>query len=206
VYAALIAAADLSATLGKDSHETTYRKAAEEIKTAILKYLWDDKAGVFINMMIRTDDGVSFDRTIDISSAYGIYSFDVLPIDDVRLSRAFETSVRVLSDGIVAGGIARFENDDYYQIVPSVPGNPWVITTLFYAEYLLDRAKHAHDLARIRDIFSWVTKHAQPSGVLSEQIHPLDGMQVGATPLTWAHAAYVTAVLKYIEKARALSS
>ncbi|HUO56294.1 MAG TPA: glycoside hydrolase family 15 protein, partial [Candidatus Paceibacterota bacterium] len=51
----------------------------------------------------------------------------------------------------------------------------------------------------VREIFSWVARHAQPSGVLSEQINPNDGTQVGATPLTWTHGAYVRAVLKYLD-------
>lgn len=204
VHGALIAAAELSHVLGKDTHESTYRMHAAEIREGILKYLWDEKAGVFINMINRTKDGLTFDRTIDISSAYGVFSFGILPIDDPRLARAFETSVRTLSRGIPAGGIARFEDDDYYKIVDTAPGNPWVITTLFYAEYLIANAKHAHDLARVRDVFAWVVKHAHPSGALSEQMHPDTGMQVGATPLTWAHAAYVTAIIKYIEKAKTI--
>lgn len=204
VFGALKAAYELSKILGRDSNAEIYDEAAEEIREAILKHLWDEKTGLFVNMMVRTKDGATFDRTVDISSAYGIFSFGVLPVDDPRLERAFESTVRTLSQGIPAGGIARYENDDYYQVVNTAPGNPWVITTLFYGEYLIARAKNEHDLARIRDIFSWVVKHAQPSGVLSEQMHPDTGLQIGATPLTWAHASYVTAVLQYLAKAAEL--
>lgn len=198
VYAALIAAAELSRILGKDTNEKKYRKAAEEIRKAILEHLWDEKTGYFVNMLHRSSTGMVADKTVDISSAYGVFSFGVLPVDDPRLERAFEHSVRVLSHGIPAGGIARFEDDDYYRIVSTAPGNPWVITTLFYGEYLIAKAKTAHDLMRIKDIFAWVVRHAQPSGVLSEQMHPDTGWQVGATPLTWAHGSYVTAVLQYL--------
>ncbi len=204
VFGALKAASELSRILGRDTHVQTYEKAAEEIREAILKHLWDEQEGIFVNMMVRNHDGVSFDKTVDISSAYGIFSFGVLPVNDPRLERAFEKSVRVLSHGIPAGGIARFTDDDYYQVVKTAPGNPWIITTLFYGEYLIARAKTKQDLDRVRDIFSWVVKHAQPSGVLSEQMHPDTGMQIGATPLTWAHASYVTAVLQYLAKAAEL--
>ncbi len=204
VFGALKAAAELSRILGRDTHQKNYEKAAEEIREAIIKHLWDEKEGIFVNMMVRTRDGATFDKTVDISSAYGVFSFGVLPIDDPRLERAFEKSVRVLSHGIPAGGIARFQDDDYYRIVNTSEGNPWVITTLFYAEYLIARAKTEADLNRVRDVFSWVVKHAQPSGVLSEQMHPDTGLQIGATPLTWAHASYVTAVLQYLAKAAEL--
>ncbi len=204
VYGALIAASEISKILGNDANEGTYRKAAIEIQKGILKYLWNDADGVFHNMMLPNGAGHSIDGTVDISSAYGVFSFGVLPADDPRLIRAFDTSVRVLSHGVESGGLARFENDDYYRIDASAPGNPWVITTLWYAEYLLARAKSEHDLDRVREIFAWVVKHAQPSGVLSEQLHPKSGQQVGATPLTWAHGAYVLTVLKYLEVSKRL--
>lgn len=205
VYGALIAAAELSQILGKEEHESRYRKAAEEIKGAILDLLWDEKEGIFINMLVPRAGGIERDTTVDISSVYGVFSFGVLPVSDERLQKAFDKTVRMLSRGITVGGLARFENDDYYQIDNASAGNPWIITTLWYAEYLTERAKSSHDLDRVGDIFSWVAQHAQPSGVLSEQIHPHTGNQVGATPLTWSHAAYVLAVLRYLEKRRSLS-
>ncbi len=204
VYGALMAAAELSQILGKDTHESRYRKAAEEVKAAILEHLLDEKEQIFINMLVPRAGGMERDTTVDISSVYGVFSFGVLPISDPRLQKAWDKTVRILSRGITAGGLARFDNDDYYQIDHASAGNPWVITTLWYAEYLTARAKSDHDLDRVRDIFTWVVRHAQPSGVLSEQLHPHTGLQVGATPLTWAHAAYVQAVLRYLEKRRSL--
>jgi GH15 family glucan-1,4-alpha-glucosidase len=205
VYGALVAAAELSRILGKDTHESEYRAAAAEIKAGILEHLWDDRAGTFFNMIIQEGEETSIDHTIDISSVYGVFSFGVLEANDPKVARAFENTVRSLSYGIIAGGIARFENDDYYRIDEATPGNPWVITTLWYAEYLIAKAKSADDLARVRDIFTWTVRHAPASGALSEQLHPHSGVQVGATPLTWAHACYVNAVLSYLAKAGELS-
>jgi GH15 family glucan-1,4-alpha-glucosidase len=112
--------------------------------------------------------------------------------------------VRTLSHGISCGGIARFQDDDYYRIDMVSPGNPWFITTLWYAEYLIARAKTETDFVRIRDIFSWVARHALPSGALSEQLNPQTGTQVCASPLTWSHATYVIAVLKYLDRLKEL--
>ncbi len=205
MFGALNAAADLSKILGKSDNEIQFRQAAREIQQAILLHLWDEKSGLFVNMINRTGSDIITDGTIDISSVYGISSFGVLPKSDARLARAWEVSVKRLSEGISAGGIARFENDDYYRIPGPSMGNPWVLTTLWYAEYLIDNAGNARDLDRAKEIFSWVVRHAQPSGVLSEQLNPQTGEQVCAAPLTWAHAAYVSAVLKYIEKSKELS-
>lgn len=200
VYGALIAAAELSKILGKEAHEARYRQAAGEIRDGILKYLWDEKNMMFVNSIDRQNGALVYDRTIDMSSAFSVFNFGVLPPNDPKLSRAWDRSVRELSQGISAGGIARFQNDDYFKVESPATGNPWVITTLWYGEYLTANARTAADLDRVREIFSWVARHAQPSGALSEQINPNDGTQVGATPLTWTHGAYVTAVLKYLAK------
>ena len=202
VYGALIAAAELSKILGKEKHENRYRTAALEVKEAILKYLWDEKNSMFVNMLNRVDGKIVADTTLDVSSVYGVFSFDILPANDERLKRAWDKTVRELSQGISIGGIARFQDDDYFRVPGPSTGNPWFITTLWYAEYLIAIAKNNHDLDRVREIFNWVVRHAQTSGVLSEQLHPQTGEQICAAPLTWAHGAYVFAVLKYIEKVK----
>jgi GH15 family glucan-1,4-alpha-glucosidase len=202
VYGALIAAADLSKALGRTENETMYRQAAQEIRDAILTHLWDEQAGYFIKML--RPDG-SRDATLDVSSAYGIFSFGVLPVDDDKLSRAWEATAKRLSFGIESGGLARYEGDQYYRSNAEAAGNPWILTTLWYAEYLTARAKNDVDLSRVREIFSWVVKHAEFSGVLPEQLDPRTGAGISATPLTWSHAGYILAVRAYLEKSAELS-
>ena len=114
--------------------------------------------------------------------------------------RAFETSIKKLSEGIQCGGIARYEQDAYYRIGTDRAGNPWIVTTLWYAEYLIARAKSEGDLTAVREIFSWVAKHTLPSGVLPEQLNAHSGEPLSAAPLMWSHAAYVSTVLKYLDR------
>lgn len=196
VYGALMSAAALFDILGKQN-ASRYQKAADEIKAAILKHLWDEKTGTFIKML-RPDGGA--DNTLDSSSAYGIESFGVLPPEDERLLRAWDATAKRLSFGIEAGGLARYEGDQYYRSVPGPAGNPWIITTLWWGEYLIAAAKTRSDLNRVKDIFAWTSKHMSTSGVLPEQLDPATGAPLSATPLTWSHAAYVSAVLKYLKR------
>ena len=197
VYGGLMAAAELSALLGKDEHEKHYRDAAIEVQAAIMKHLWDEDRGVFLKMV---SDGGARDTTIDMSSAYGVLAFGVLAPNDPKLKRAFENSVRALSRGVRIGGIARYEGDEYYRTAGDAAGNPWIITTLWYAEYLIASAKNDHDLDRVRDIFTWVCGRAAASGVLPEQMNAQTGEPVSATPLMWSHAQYAIAILKYLDK------
>ncbi len=204
VYGALQAAADLSKVLGKTTHEARYREAAREVQEGILAHLWDEKSGTFINMLVPKMGASVADTTLDMSSAYGVFAFGVLPRNDAKLARAWDTSVRLLSQGVVSGGLARFADDDYFRVQGKAPGNPWIITTLWYAEYLTAGASTPADFARIRDIFTWVVRHAQASGSLSEQLDPNTGAQVSTSPLTWSHAAYVSAVFAYLDRLEAL--
>ena len=96
------------------------------------------------------------------------------------------------------GGVGRYEHDQYY--AESDVSNPWFIGTLWHAEYLTARAKGEKDFVKVRKIFDWVARHALPSGVLSEQVSAVDGTQRSVAPLVWSHAAYVNAVLNYLDR------
>lgn len=203
VYGALEAAANIAKVLGKEDREAFYRKAAKEVQDGILRELFNSETGLFAKMLHTKDGVVTVDSTLDISSVYGVFSFGVLPVNDPRLRAAFLETVRVLSYGIKAGGIARYENDRYYR-VDDVVGNPWFVTTLWYAEFLIATADSDEDMKHVREIFTWVREHALPSGVLSEQLYADSGKQASVAPLTWSHSAYVNAVLKYLDRLEVL--
>jgi oligosaccharide amylase len=196
VYGALSASANIATILGKKKIAKTYADAAKEVKEGILKYLYDPDMGIFVKQ-IDTETHVR-DLTIDFSSVYGIFSFGVLPVDDERLIKAFKKTTDALSAGDPAGGFTRYEHDAYYRM--GSRSNPWFVATLWYAEYLIERAKKESDLKPVREIFEWVTKHAQPSGILSEQLSADTGEQLSVAPLCWSHASYVYCVLAYLDK------
>ncbi len=199
VCGALKAAASLARVLGKNDRADEYERVALEIRDAILTHLVSDEAGGFVKLIETFEKKTVYDRTPDISSVYGIFTFGVLEPEDPRLEKAFGETVTRLS---VDGGIGRYVADKYFRT--SDKSNPWFITTLWYGQYLIARAKTAEDLAPVRDIFEWVAAHAQSSGVLSEQISAADGRQRSVAPLAWSHAAYVDTVLDYLDKLEAL--
>lgn len=196
VYGALMAAAEMATLLGKEKSATRYTEAAEEVRAGILTHLYDERLGIFAKLL-DPDTGEP-DYTLDMSSVYGVFSFGVLPPEDPRLARAFDATFAALSAGVQSGGIGRYENDKYYRT--SIGSNPWFVTTLWYAEYLTSRAKHEEELAAVRNIFSFVVERALPSGILSEQLDARTGEQLSVAPLMWSHAAYVSAVVKYLDK------
>jgi len=199
-YGALVAAAKFAKLLGKELSQHNYQNAADEMKRAILKYLYDEKSGIFLKSLKVEKGEWRADATVDISAPYGIFLFGVLRADDEHLKMAMQNSEAALSAGTNVGGIARYQSDNYYRVDSQLAGNPWVITTLWLSQYYIGLAKEEKDFEPAKKWLAWAAKHALPSGVLSEQIHPYTGEQISAAPLTWSHAEFVLTVIRYLDK------
>lgn len=200
VYGALMSAGKFASLLGKVDAEARYVKAAKEIQTAILKYLYDEEAGYFYKMINFKNDRIEIDKTIDASSAYGIFKFRILSINDERLTKAIALTEEKLTVHCEVGGIARYEWDKYFTQDLALSGNPWFITTLWFAQYKISCVKEKQDLEEIRKTLNWAVKYSLPSGIMSEQLNPHSGEPISATPLIWSHAEFVMTVIKYLEK------
>lgn len=200
VYAGLTAASRFAGLLGKSQSELKYKTFAEKIKKALLEKLYNEKDGYFYKMIYKDGAKYVVDATVDASSAYALFAFDVLPLDDERLDKAMQKVREKLTCNTEVGGIVRYENDYYFRVSHDVPGNPWVITTLWMAQYYLRKAQKEEDFDEPVKWLKWVVKHALPSGILAEQLNPFTGAHLSATPLTWSHAEYVNTVLLYLEK------
>lgn len=201
VYGALIAASKFAALLGKETPAREWRTAAEEVKAGILTYLFDEGGSYFIKSLhVDAKGEITLDHTVDASSAYGVFRFGVLSIDDERLKRAVDTVLKQLTIKNAVGGIARYEGDQYYRTTPDVPGNAWFIPTFWYAQYQIACAKNNNDLDGARNAFTRATHYATFAGMLSEQLDPQSGQPLSVSPLVWSHAAFVHLVLDYVEK------
>jgi GH15 family glucan-1,4-alpha-glucosidase len=131
------------------------------------------------------------------------------PPDDPRIVRTMEAVRERLWVKTEVGGMARYENDSYHQVskdIERVPGNPWFVCTLWLAQWQIALAKSAGDLGPALDILKWVASRALPSGVLAEQVHPYTNAPLSVSPLTWSHAAFVTAFLEYADRLASLSA
>ena len=179
VYAGLLGASELALTLGDDAHSDAWSTGAQRVREAITSQLYDDRLGRFRRSVE--------DPAID-SSLFGVWWFGVLPPDDPRVARTMEAVERDLSRP--SGGVARYEGDQYGGRM-----NSWIICTLWLASW------HAAvgNLERALDMIKWCADHAHPTtGLLPEQVAD-DGSPRSVLPLTWSHAAFVLAVLEYLE-------
>lgn len=203
VYAGLRAAAEFARSFGEARVAHRYDEAAAEIRAAMDAYLWRPELGRFARMINVSQGGaIEVDPVID-ASLWGLFYFSTYDAADPRVMATMEAVQRELWCRTEVGGIARYTNDYYHQIsqdLARVPGNPWFICTLWYADYLIAIAQAPSDLQRAQEIIAWVDAHKLPSGVLAEQVHPATGAPLSVSPLTWSHATYVSTVQAYLEK------
>ena len=90
-----------------------------------------------------------------------------------------------------SGGTPRFEDDEYFRRDANSKGNPWIVTTLWVAQYYI-KCQRPEEASNLID---WALSHAMPSGALSEQIDPESSEQLSVAPLVWSHAEMINTLL-----------
>ncbi|MBV9848751.1 MAG: glycoside hydrolase family 15 protein [Armatimonadetes bacterium] len=208
VAAALAAAADIARLLGDAKPADTFHRASQEVSEALLAHFWDEDAGRFARM-VTTDagGGPARDLTVD-SSASALFLFGVLPPDDPKMVATMHALGRHLWVRAGAGGLARYERDYYFRVsddFEKVPGNPWIICTLWLADWYIATAKSEAEMRGALDLLEWATLCALSTGVLSEQVHPHTLQPLSVAPLTWSHAQFVQTATNYLDKLAALA-
>ncbi len=210
VYAGLEAAYRLSAILGHFNHSHRYKEAAERIKQAMLTHLYDAEEDRFLKR-IEIDPhtrAVTKDYGLD-ASMHAVWMMGVLPAEDdmvVKTNRALFEKLSVKEGPI--GGLTRNEHDHYQRVhghYGDVQGNPWIITTLWHAQWLMAIAKNREDLKEAEKYLHWAIERANSAGIMPEQVNPFNGDPLSVAPLTWSHATFVDSVLKYDERMKELS-
>jgi GH15 family glucan-1,4-alpha-glucosidase len=203
VIAGLRAAARLSKAFGEADRAAGYLAAAERMLEGARAVLWNEREGRFARMATPEASGYTLDMTVD-SSLFGLVMLGALPADDPQAVSTLQQVVDRLWVHTDIGGLARYQNDRYYQVerqdTSRVPGNPWFICTLWLARYQLLRAQTLEDLAPGLKLLEWAAQRALPSGTMAEQLHPYTGEPLSVSPLTWSHAEYVRTVQEYIHR------
>jgi GH15 family glucan-1,4-alpha-glucosidase len=203
VVAGLDAAAEFARAFGEDELGAEYAAAASEIRQAMARHLYRPELGRFARMITVNGAGdISVDATLDASLA-GAFMFGAFAADDPRVVATMKAVRDELTCRTPVGGVARYRDDYYHQVsrdLDKVPGNPWVLCTVWTGMHAVACAKSLSELEPARDVLRWAEGHKLPSGVLAEQLDPLTGAPLSVAPLAWSHAALVTLVEEYQRK------
>lgn len=190
VIAGLKAAAKLAKAVDAPDDAVRWQKQAHDIAQN-LDVLYHP-AGYFRKGFLLQENGdLAHDDTLDISSMYGPFMYAGLNMDDERLVSTVKQIEKRILDVSPSGGVLRYEHDNYFLTKQNYIGNPWVVSTLWLAQYYAT-AGRSEDAQRL---LQWALDHELPSGVLSEQFDPETGSPLGVTPLVWSHAEMVNTLL-----------
>ncbi len=213
VYAGLNASAKIAETLGKGlTHGYKWLEAANNIKEAIGKNLWDTEIERFLRSIrarINPQDTYNSseiieiavnkkgykikaalkDKTVD-SSLIGVsIPFEVFPAEHEYVKKTIDAIETQLTSP-KTGGIKRYESDSY------VGGNPWILTTLWLALYHIK----AGNIKKAKEYFSWAVDHRTELDFLPEQIDKETGKPAWVVPLTWSHAMFILVLFGLMEQ------
>ncbi|MDB5162342.1 MAG: putative Glycoside hydrolase 15-related protein [Candidatus Saccharibacteria bacterium] len=196
VYGALIAASELAVEAGDEASAVKWRSAGNDIQEAAHKYLFNVDRQVFYKGYRTKAGDIVMDDVLDTSSVFGVFMFGLFDLDGPEMKAAVKTTkerFQVLDD---EPGLARYENDVYRRPDATVTGNWWIINTLWLAQYELEQ----DNMKDVEIIIDWVKNHALHTGMLSEQVNPVNDDSVSPAPLTWSHAEYLSTMLDVIGK------
>jgi glucoamylase len=201
---ALEAASLFARDFGEPDREARFREAGERMLGALRRHLWHEDLQRFARMAAPLEDGsYRLDLTAD-SANYALFAIAGLdPRDSMVMAEMDRLRERLWVQTDI-GGFARYEHDYYHQIedteIERVPGNPWVICTLWQAQYLIARARTLPELKQALPLLDWAVKRANLSGVQAEQYHPYTGAPISVSPLTWSHSTFAIACMEYLKR------
>lgn len=207
--AGLESSARISHILGHYKHCDRYQAAADKMRQAMLFHLFDEETQRFVKKIERKNGRtLSVDPTPDISVSV-LWKLGILKLDDPRLVSTMNQVLDMLQVRTDVGGLTRYTDDYYHSTVPptkEIPGNPWILTTLWGEQWRMATAKTHEELLKTRNVFDWTLRFANSAGILPEQMNPLTGEPLSIAPLTWSHATYVETILFYLQRERELKN
>jgi GH15 family glucan-1,4-alpha-glucosidase len=204
--AAMIAGLEGAARLanaGAAAWAESARAAATQLRLGMLTRLSDPASGQFGRSLAHSASGAA--DTLDLTPDSSMAAVFLLGVLDARDPRV-ENTMRVIEQRLAvpgpATGLARYEADPFCRSPgsPAGPGNPWVVCSLWLADWYIAVSQSLDDLARARQWIERLAHLAVPGGLLPEQFDASSGQPINAAPLVWSHAAYVHTVARYASR------
>ena len=202
VYAGLKKASEIAEELGEDGEK--YKERAQEIKKKGMDNLRSEKSKRYVRGL---KDGEQLDEVS--APLYFLQKFGLIDEDDEYFENTMNAIQYDLSPDTDIGGIARYKGDYYHNVTEDfdkVPGNPWIICTLWTAQHLIEEAETVEELEEAREYMHWTCENSLSTGLLPEQVDPFTGEGKSVAPLTWSHTTFIETALNFSEKKKRLNS
>lgn len=210
VYGGLSGAARLAHRLGQAEQAQVWQGVADELQAAVMEHCWSGLHNRFLRSInLRVPEWTRHDRvlggrvrelppppghlypeyaipddaTVDASLLGLAVPFALCRPDDPRIVTTVEAIERDLMRS-PAGGVMRYAGDHYRG------GNPWVLCTLWLAQYYIVTNKRS----KAEQLLDWAETHCTALDLLPEQVDRNTGAPAWVVPLTWSHAMYILTV------------
>lgn len=189
-YQALLVAADFADMFEYPDDAAYWRQAAEKIFSSKDVFFDPERKVLRKGFLLQPDGSLQFDNTLDVSSMYGVMMYGLHKGADT-INTTVAAIESILLNQNLSGGTPRYENDDYFATEHEYLGNPWIVTTLWMAQYYMRIGKKDKGT----EYLDWAMSKALQSGMLSEQINPKTSSITSVTPLIWSHAEFINTAL-----------
>ncbi len=190
VYKALMSSIVFAEMFEYPDDVVKWKEAAERIVKGAPLLFNEERKLLIKGILLQKDGSITKDETLDISSLYGVFTFD-FPINFIQIKDTVSAVEKLLLDQSPSGGSPRYEHDNYFASNPPFMGNPWFVTTLWMSQYYMRNGS----VDKAKGYIDWTRKHSYTSGVLAEQVNPTSGESVGVAPLVWSHAELINTIL-----------
>jgi GH15 family glucan-1,4-alpha-glucosidase len=188
--AALETAAELATALDHPADAVAWNRAAEGIRHN-LDGLYHPSGYYRKGFLLQDTGDLEYNDIVDISNLYGPYMYAQLPHDDARMQGTLKAVEDKLLNTSPIGGVVRDEDDGYFRAKSQYKGNPWIVCTLWLAQYYCS----IRQTDKAEELLDWALARQMPSGVLSEQFDPETGEPLSVAPLVWSHAEMINTIL-----------
>jgi len=194
VIAGLSSASRMARRFGDTAVAQEFEKTATRMTESLRGRLYDAGTQTFLRGQRLGSSGTFTPDPVPDSSLTALFWLDILSPQDPILATAMERLFDRLS--LPGGGLIRYAGDPYYREDPTHPGNPWIISTLWKARWLIRTIPDPLHSESLRNLLDWVVDRAGSSGMLAEQYHPRTLNPLSASPLTWSHAEWVLTMVE----------
>lgn len=191
-YAALVAAAEIAEIYHDNDSAVSWQAVAEDMHRSANEMLYSESSGKIIKGLVPHLEGYTPDETIDTAAVFGASMFGLFAANDERTERAVQATLDRFNQHDRVG-LPRYENDAYRRLHDGADSNYWHITTLWYAQHLIELGKQDE----ASKLIEWSMRHSYASGVMAEQIRPDTEFSTSVAPLTWSHAEFMATALDF---------
>ena len=191
VYQALMTATQFAEKFDYPDDALNWKSVASKIANNVGTFFNNESGYLVKGYLLDKSGELNFDNILDVSSFYGAFMFgqNIFKLD--QLHSTITKIENILIKETPIGLSPRYENDKYFASTPIHKGNPWIVTSLWIAQYYLS----LNMVEEAKTIIEKCLSYSLHSGVLSEQVNPESGKPVSVTPLVWSHSELINTIL-----------